>query len=127
MARTSGSDSGPADSAGMAAHEVELELLHLLGRNVDVGELAEAGADAIDDGVLPNDLFDDPARSVDRVVRARGDLDRLARIRDTSDFGKRKRPAVDLQHAPRLRQNLRPGNTPLERKRPGRVSGLALG
>ena len=38
----------PADAAGMAADEIHLQLLAFLGRNMDVGELPESGADAVD-------------------------------------------------------------------------------
>ena len=70
----------------MAAHQVELELLEFVGRNLNVGEFPEAGVHAINDVAPRDDLLDDPARSLDRGVRLRCNLDRLGRECDAGDF-----------------------------------------
>ncbi len=74
------------DAAGMASHEVDLELLEFVGRDVNVGQLAEPGADAINHLTARDDLFHHSAGSVDRGVCLGRDLDRLPVKRDASDF-----------------------------------------
>jgi hypothetical protein len=71
----------------MTPHEVDLELLELVGRNLNVGEFSEASADAVDDLPARDDLLDHTTGSVDCGMRLRRDLDRLELERDASDFG----------------------------------------
>ena len=47
-ARTTSAGSGAPTPGGVAADEVGLELVELVGRDPDVGELAEAGIDPVD-------------------------------------------------------------------------------
>ena len=74
------------DATRVAAHQVDLELLEFVGRNLNVGQFSEAGADAIDDLPARDDLLHDATRSLNRGVRLRRNLHRLGRERDTGDF-----------------------------------------
>ena len=114
-----------ADAAGMTAHEIDLELLQLVGGDVNVGKFPEAGADAVDDGFLPNDLLDNPPRGMDGSVKLRRNLDRLVFEGDAGNLQKRKRATCELQHAPRVRQISWPGNTEAktEKARPNERPG----
>ena len=60
-----------ADAGGVAAHQVELELAQLVARDDDVGEVAEAGVDAVDDLAARDRVVDHAARARDRLARAR--------------------------------------------------------
>ena len=46
----------------MAAHQVVLKLSNLLGADMNVGEFAESGGDAVDDAVFGHNRIDDRPR-----------------------------------------------------------------
>jgi hypothetical protein len=52
-----------ADSAGVRADHVALELLELLGRDANVGQQSDAGVDGVNRGVARGKLFDHRARA----------------------------------------------------------------
>ncbi len=78
-----------ADAAGMAAHEIDLELLQFVRGNVHVGQLSEAGADTVNDGAPRDDLLHHSARSTDRFLGRGCDLDWLMGESDLGDFRQR--------------------------------------
>ncbi len=51
-----------ADTTGMGANNVELELTKVIRRDSHIGQLADAGIDSVNRIVLLEDRFDDPAR-----------------------------------------------------------------
>ncbi len=62
----------------MAADQVELQLAQARPGDVDVGEAAEAGGDAVDHAARGHRLVDDPARRFDPRAGAGSDRDALA-------------------------------------------------
>ena len=60
-----------ADAAGMAADEIDLELLQFVRGNVHVGQFSEAGADTVNDGAPCDDLLHHSARSTYRFLAPR--------------------------------------------------------
>ena len=48
-----------ADSAGVAANKIQLELPQVVVRDVNIREFAEAGVDPVNNRVARDDLFDD--------------------------------------------------------------------
>jgi hypothetical protein len=83
----------------MTADEVDLELLELVGWNVDVGEFPKAGADAVNNGLPPNDFVNDTPGGMNGRVTRRRKLDRLLFEGDAGDLRERKRTTLKLQHA----------------------------
>jgi hypothetical protein len=60
-----------ADAARVAAHEVQLQLAQLGRADADVGQLAEARVDAVDDAARPCNVQDDAARLLGARPRLR--------------------------------------------------------
>ena len=77
---------GLADPAAMTAHEIHLQLLEFVGRNVHIGEFSEAGANAVDDRATCDNLFHDAARGADRRKRRVRNFNWFARNCDTGDL-----------------------------------------
>ena len=67
VARTTGIGQRLADAGGMAAQQIELQLGERLVRDADVGEVAEAGVDAVDRRVA----LARPASTTSRAARTR--------------------------------------------------------
>jgi hypothetical protein len=87
------------NAGGVAAQEIDLELLEFIGRYPDFAELAETGRHAIDDGTIFQGAVYDPAgggRSTSRLWR-KGDLRVIAG--DPRDGFQRQRVAVDYNPA----------------------------
>ena len=54
----------PAQSAGMASHQIHLQFRKTVARNADVRELAETGVDAVDGHFFRENFLDDLAGCV---------------------------------------------------------------
>ena len=66
----------------MAAEEIHLQLCDRVGRNRNLGEVAEAGVDAVSRLAALRELFDDCARCKNARACAVGDADRREVARD---------------------------------------------
>ncbi len=86
-----------ADAGRVAAHEVHLQLGELVVRNGDVGELAEAGGDAVDHATAVDDAGHDGAGGEHPRARRAGDRHGAARDGDRMYVGKRQRATVDFE------------------------------
>ena len=61
-----------ADAGGVAAQQVDLQLGERVGRDPNLGEVAESGVDAVDRLVAAREGVDDRARRVDTGTRIVG-------------------------------------------------------
>ena len=69
-----------ADARGVAAHQVQLQLAQLVARDHDVGEVAEAGGDAVDDVAARHRVVHHArARAATALARRRRERDRAGR------------------------------------------------
>jgi hypothetical protein len=88
-----------AHAGGVAAQEVDLELLEFIGPNPDFAELAETGSHAIDDRTVFQGTVYDPAGGGHSVLRLwRKGNDRVI-VGDPRDYLQRQRVTVDYDHA----------------------------
>ncbi len=74
-----------ADPCRVALDEVSLEVAELLARDDDVGELAEARGDAVDDAVLADRAVDDGAGGVDAAGSLFGEDGGAAAVSDLDE------------------------------------------
>ena len=107
MARTTSSGSGSPTPGGVRPHEVPLQLGGLGRLDPDVGEVAEAGRDAVHGGAVGNEALDDGARFRHPSRRGGVELDRPPSARDLDHVvdgevpaGERKRRHRSLYYAP---------------------------
>ena len=89
------------DAGGVTAHEVDLQLRQLVVRDGDVGELAEAGGDAVDHGMALDDAGDHGAGGEHPRARRTGQGHGLPPDRDGVHVGERQRTAVDFERSGR--------------------------
>jgi hypothetical protein len=89
---------GLAESAGVAAHEIALKVLHLGGVDADVGKLAEAGVDAIGGFAAREQGIDYSARGADARRSSRIESDKAVMERDCGDFVEGKGLAGKQEH-----------------------------
>ena len=75
-----------ADAGRVAAQEIELQLGQRLVRNLDLGEVAEAGVDPVGGIVVMRELVDDLARGADARTGAAGQLRRLEVVGDRDEL-----------------------------------------
>ena len=80
-----------ADSDGVAAHEVLLQLLDLLRRDAGRRQLAEAGRDSVDDALLLDDPLDDRGRPRQSLARDAAEFQRGTLTSDGDDVLDAKR------------------------------------
>ena len=76
-----------ANSAGMTANEVKLQLSQSVARDANVREFAKARADTIYDGVASNDFFDDLPGSSNPWMRGWRKFDGCVLDRHSGDLG----------------------------------------
>ena len=74
-----------ADARGVAAQQIQLEAIELVGWNRDVGQRAEAGVHAVDGAAGRRMRVDDRARPAHAVTRRRSDVHALAVTRDVCE------------------------------------------
>ena len=84
-----------ADSRRVRAQQVELQLAQAVERDVDVGEVAEAGRDAVDDRAARDRVVDDAPGGRDRRARRRGERDRASAARHRLERVEVEAAAVD--------------------------------
>ncbi len=87
---------GP-DAGGVRAEEVQLELAQAVEGNVHVGEVAEAGRDAVDDRPARDGVVHDASRGPHRVPRGGGEDDGPAPAGDRLEAVEIEAPAVDRE------------------------------
>ena len=83
------------DARRVRAHEIDLQLEQLRGRNVDVGEVAEAGGDAVDDVAALDGRVHHSARGPHGVARRFCESHFAAVARHGLEPGEIERRAVD--------------------------------
>jgi hypothetical protein len=90
-------------------NKIELELSQSIVRDANVGQFAKTRADAVNDVVARNDIFDDSTRSNDTGACGRGDLHGRISERYRGDLGKRQLLAVQFhpQILIRTQQNMK--------------------
>jgi hypothetical protein len=87
-----------ADARGVAAHQVALQRLERVGRDLDFGERSEPGVDPVDRLLALCLPIDDDARRADARGCCRRDSHALAAIRNRDQCVHRQRVAVQLNH-----------------------------
>src|SRR5437762_2836391 len=85
-----------ANSAGMTANEVKLQLSQSVARDANVREFTKARADTINGRVARDDFFNDFSRGKNTGPSRRGDLNNLMLDRHGCDLDERKLLAVQF-------------------------------
>ena len=67
-----------ANSTGVAANKIELELAQRVARNANIGEFTKASRYAVNDRITRNDFFDNFTRRQNTRLCERGNLNCLA-------------------------------------------------
>ena len=76
-----------ADSAGVAANKIQLELAQRIARDANIREFAKTRADAVNGGITRDDFFDKFARSQNSRACEGGNFNCLTTKRHRSDIG----------------------------------------
>jgi hypothetical protein len=118
-ARTTSSGSGRPHARRVAAHEVALEVAHLMGGDAHVGQLPEAGVHAVDGAPLGHGALDDGAAPQGALRGLGGDRDGGEIAGNGGDGVERERATVEQNgfHAYKLDAESwrRQGQTPRRR------------
>ena len=88
-----------AESAGVAAHQVELQAGEFVIGDAHFAELAEAGIDAVDGPVIFRGAAHHFARCLHLSDGGGGDLNPDGTVRDGGDFAQGKGLSAELQHS----------------------------
>jgi len=91
-------ETGRADAGGVGEDEVALELRRGLGRDADLGELAEAGVDAVDGGLAAGGGGDDLGAGGDRRTAGGIEPRRGAGV-DRGEGVERRRAGCERDHS----------------------------
>ena len=91
-----------AESAGVAAHQVELEAGEFVTGDADFAELAETGIDAVDRDVMFGDVSDDCARGIHLRDRGGSDLHLGGGVGDGGDFPQGEGLSTEQHHSARI-------------------------
>lgn len=89
---------GVADATGVGAEDVVLKGFEAAGVDADIGELAEAGVDAIDGAVLEGEGFDDGAGLAHALEGVVGELDLFAGAGHGADLFEAEALPVESNH-----------------------------
>jgi hypothetical protein len=89
---------GIADSAGVGADDVALELFEVLGGDARVGQQADSGVDRINRGFAGGEAFDHFARGAHAFGGVRVDFDLFVVAGDAGDFFQGQRGTGERDH-----------------------------
>lgn len=84
-----------ADTTGVAAHKIDLQLSEFVWSDAHVGQLAKSGIDAVNGFSCSEDLLDESSTLAHALLRSGRDCDRSTGDGDRLDLRKRERLAVE--------------------------------
>ena len=86
-----------ANARSVRAHQVDLQLANGIGRNVQVGQLADAGVHGVGDAIVLDQVFDHGARAIDRQARLGLQQDRTPLVNHLANIVQGQIVAVDVK------------------------------
>ena len=91
-----------ADADGVRAHQVDLKLADVVGRDAHVAQLADAGGDGVGEAIVNHQVFDDGASAVDGQACLGLEHYGAALVDDRGEVVQRQVVAVDMQNFHRV-------------------------